>query len=203
MTRLIGVGRPRSEICAFFVMSRRSGEFLTNFLTFLRNAIPPEIRAASVPLPDDPPSCKDVPISPTNRLNSKNELWPRLATVNLSPTRSGKQRNCESGKGSAFGIQNRSYSSRTREVFLQGDNFFLGSWTAGTKPNCRKVVVIAHELCPRNDAHVLPLPDHGTTAMPLTSALANCARSNFRTALAKADNARYRSPGISTSANCS
>lgn len=108
----------------------------------------------------------------------KNELWPRSATVNLSPTRSGKQRNCGPGRRLrlCFGIQNRSYTSRTREVFLRGDNLVLGSWTAGTKPNCRKVVVIADELCPQDDAHLVPLPGHGTTPMPLTNALTNCAR---------------------------
>jgi hypothetical protein len=36
------------------VVSRQLGEFLTNFLASLRNAIPPEMRAASVPLADNP-----------------------------------------------------------------------------------------------------------------------------------------------------
>jgi hypothetical protein len=80
---LINVRRSRSEICAFFVMSRRSGEFLTNFLAFLRNAIPPKIRAASVPSADDLPSRKDSSISPTNRLNGKIYMDTKEARSNM------------------------------------------------------------------------------------------------------------------------
>ena len=68
-------------------MSRRSGEFPIDFLPSLRNAIPPKIKAPSIPLADDPSSCKDSAISPTNRLNSKRHMDTKRQSINTDAAR--------------------------------------------------------------------------------------------------------------------
>ena len=44
------------------------------------------------------------------------------------------------------------------------------------KPGLQKVVIMADEFRPENDGRWIPFSGHGTTRMPLTDALTNCAR---------------------------